>query len=159
MTRRIANPGMKRAHVIDCVAVVALCLGATGMTVTRTQDLQFGSFASSSSPGFVRVTPAGIVECGGGVACLGSSTAKPAIFQVSGATPGASFTVSMPASIQLSNGSQPLTVHAFTDSLGGTGVLNAAGDATFSVGATLDVNATQAQGSYSGSFEVTINYQ
>ena len=51
-----------------------------------------------------------------------------------------------------------MTVDTFTDDAGVNPKLPAGGSDTFNVGATLNVGATQAAGTYSGTFAVTVNY-
>ncbi len=55
-------------------------------------------------------------------------------------------------------GANTITVDTFTDDRGANPKLNNAGSDTFNVGATLNVGAAQAGGTYSGTFAVTVNY-
>ncbi len=57
----------------------------------------------------------------------------------------------------MSSGGNTMTVDTFTDDTPMNPNLSA-GDDTFSVGATLNVGATQASGTYSGTFDVTVIY-
>ncbi len=50
-----------------------------------------------------------------------------------------------------------MTIDTFNHDAGATPTL-AGGSDTFNVGATLHVGATQAAGTYSGTFSVTVNY-
>jgi hypothetical protein len=95
------------------------------------------------------------------VGCAG--TAAAGSFKVTGAA-GYSYSVALPAgSITLTEsaaGTATMTVGSFTAaSASGTETLNADGADTLTVGAALDVGANQAVGSYSGRFEVTVDYQ
>ena len=51
-----------------------------------------------------------------------------------------------------------MTVDTFNHDAGATPSLPPGGSETFNVGATLNVGATQASGTYSGTFAVTVNY-
>ena len=51
-----------------------------------------------------------------------------------------------------------MSVDTFNHDAGATPSLSGGGSDTFNVGATLNVGATQAAGTYSGTFDVTVNY-
>ncbi len=51
-----------------------------------------------------------------------------------------------------------MTIDTYTDDAGGTPQLSGSGSDTFNVGATLNVGASQAAGTNSGTFAVTVNY-
>jgi hypothetical protein len=52
-----------------------------------------------------------------------------------------------------------MALNGFTSSPAATGMLPGGGTLAISVGATMTVGNQQAPGSYSGTFNVTINYQ
>lgn len=135
----------------------------------RVQDLRFGQILPSTAAGVVRILPDGTRTRTGGVTLVGN-THQPARFagrgtynryvrirlaantvQITG--PGAPMTVS-----QLEIGSTPDTVVLSTAwnqfRIGSTnGIFN------FPVGGTLNVNANQREGNYSGTFHITLEYQ
>ena len=79
-----------------------------------------------------------------------------AAFDVTGE--GAStYSITLPSSATLSSGANTMTVDTFNHDAGATPTLSGGSD-TFNVGATLNVGATQASGTYSGTFSVTVNY-
>jgi hypothetical protein len=123
------------------------------VTVTSDgSDLDFGTIVSGAAASTVAVSSAGAVTCGGGLVCSGATTA--AGFDVTGTT-GETVDVSSDASVTLtgptSTMTASLTPSAATILLDGT-------DA-FTVGGTLNVGASQADGAYVGTFNVTVNYQ
>lgn len=132
---------------------------AEAISVTWSADLQFGDIVPGSTSGTVTVSPAGVRTVSGGVTALGGSYGA-ASFTVSG-EPGWSYTVTLPLDATMASGSSSMVVDAFTSSLDPdrVGTLDAAGNGTFTVGATLHVDAGQAPGTYSGSFLVSVDYQ
>lgn len=144
-----------------------LCLGACasasvkGQNVSNAGNLSFGTFAVGSA-GTVTVQPTGARSRTGGVYLLNQgSVAVAAQFSIKGKR-NTAYVISLPANntVYLSNGAgQTMGVNAFVSSNPSGGVLQGNGNGQFSVGATLSVGASQARGSYSGTFNVTVNYQ
>ncbi|MFN6377822.1 MAG: DUF4402 domain-containing protein, partial [Flavobacteriales bacterium] len=96
----------------------------------------------------------------GGVTLIeAGNVSNAASFDVNGYA-DASFTIEVPASIviETAGGAEQMTVDNFVSSLGADSVLDANGEATLNVGATLNVSAQQAAGLYSGSFDVIVAY-
>jgi len=60
--------------------------------------------------------------------------------------------------VTINSGANTMTVGMFTSNPSGAGTLSAGGNQTLSVGATLNVGAGQATGTYSGIFSVTVTY-
>jgi hypothetical protein len=91
---------------------------------------------------------------------LSSSPFSAAPFSVTGEN-NASFNITLPANntVQLTRtgGTEKMNVNSFTHNA--SLQLSGTGTATFKVGATLEVNANQVAGEYSGSFSVTVAYQ
>ena len=73
---------------------------------------------------------------------------------------GVSYSVTLPAdhTVLLVADANTMELNSFTSSVGATGTLDG-GSQTFTVGATLTVGNSQPAGTYSGSFEVTVNYE
>jgi Domain of unknown function (DUF4402) len=135
------------------------------------QDLDFGAIIPSGTAGTVTVPPTGARTSTGGVTVVPSSAYTPARFAGEGTT-GQLVAISVTAtSVNLTriSGTQTMAVDTFvigstpTMVLGTAPTLFTIGSSTgifnFPVGATLRVNANQAEGSYVGSFTVTLNYQ
>lgn len=142
--------------------VMACALAAVSMswaqTVTATQALAFGSFAAGTG-GTVTISASGARSQGGGVILVSSGGGSAALFSVSG-DPSATYSLSLPGNgvVTLSSGPNSMAVNNFTSNPASTGTLSMGGAQTVMVGATLSVGAQQASASYTGSFEVTVNY-
>ena len=84
----------------------------------------------------------------------------PAAFVVTGEQNN-QFVITLPTTANISDGIDTLVVDGFTSTLtDNTGVLDASGQATFKVGATLQaIDATATSGLYTGSATVTVTYK
>ncbi|OSZ78340.1 hypothetical protein CAP35_08780 [Chitinophagaceae bacterium IBVUCB1] len=133
----------------------------TPIAISKTADMNFGNIAvSSSSAGTVVLAPAGTRTTTGGVT-LPATTGSPAAaaFTVTGQG-SYTYAITLPSSATLSDGgSNTMTVNTFTSNPSSTGTLSS-GTQNITVGATLNVSAGQATGSYTTSspFTVTVNY-
>lgn len=123
------------------------------VTVTKADDLNFGKIIAGASDATVTLTSAGAFTCGSGLTCAGSHSA--ALFNVAG-TSGEVVTVSSDATTTLTSGSNTMTASL---SPSASTLTLAGGAAQFNVGGALTVAGGQAAGSYSGDFNVTVNYQ
>jgi hypothetical protein len=87
-----------------------------------------------------------------------AGTVTAAAFTVTGED-AYTYSISLPGSVTITSGSNSMTVNAFTSSPSPTGLLTG-GEQTLYVGATLNVAAAQASGTYVSStpFNVTVNY-
>lgn len=129
------------------------------ISISNLQALAFGKFAAGSG-GTVTVSPSGARTATGGVILLSSGSGSAASFRVSG-DPGLTYYIVLPANgvVALGNGTgQTMPVSDFTSSPAAAGQLDLSGVQTVSIGATLNVSAGQAAGNYSGSFDVTVDY-
>lgn len=133
------------------------------ITIESTQDLSFGNIIASAAGGTVTVAATSSTSASSisGVSFPtdeGAITA--AIFTVSGYANSA-YTISLPADNAVSltgpAGSTAMKITDFIHDAGLSPVLSSGSD-EFYVGGTLNVNADQAAGDYSGEFEVTVHY-
>ena len=141
-----------------CLAAQATAqAGATicpGLAITNVKGLEFGVIAPEAA-GNVVVSPSGSRTASGGLKLLDSGdTEFAAEFAVAGAI-GATYSVGLPSTISITCGSHTMTVGEFAASPAGN---LAGGSEVLRVGATLAVEANQPPGRYTGSFEVTVNY-
>lgn len=127
------------------------------VSVESTQPLAFGSFAAGN--GSVSISTAGVRTTTGEVVALSAHPGQPAQFLVTG-DPNMTYAITLPAdgTVTLSNGVTDMPLSGFVSDPAGSGVLSGSGSQVLSVGATLGVSAGQPPGSYSGSFNVTVNY-
>ena len=154
------------AAVAGIVAGVAVSVQAAGdngnatatiiapIAIANTTDLAFANVVASGDADTVVVSPAGGRTCGGFLTCAGTVSAG--AFAVTGGS-GATYAITLPASTTVTFGANNMTVSAFTSTPSGTGTLTG-GAETVSVGATIQVGASQAQGSYTGTYSVTVEY-
>jgi len=135
----------------------------TPISITKTVDLNFGNVAvDASNGGTVIMAPAGTRTTTGNVslpATSGSPTA--ASFTVNGQG-NYTYAITLPSSpVTIDDGnSHTMTVTTFTSTPSTTGTLSS-GTQTLNVGATLNVSAGQATGTYTtgaSPFTVTVNY-
>ncbi|MGH1403682.1 MAG: DUF4402 domain-containing protein [Alphaproteobacteria bacterium] len=125
--------------------------------ITENQAMDFGVLVMSNGNGdTLSLSPDGsITNTNGNVSPIGNT--QYAVFSASG-------TPNTPLSISFQNGSltgnsNTITLHNFNHNAGTSPTFNNSGTLTFHVGADLEVNANQETGSYSGNYQVTINYQ
>jgi hypothetical protein len=137
----------------------------TPIAINKTVDMNFGNVAASGALGTVVLAPGGGRTPAGGVTLPATAgTVAAASFTVTGQA-NFTYSITLPVGAStISNGVQTMTVNAFTSNPTPTGLLTL-GTETLTVGATLNVAANQAAGTYtsgaaggSGPFTVTVNY-
>lgn len=134
-------------------------LSALGLLAVN--PLEFGGFTSGAA-GTVVLSPLAIRTATGGVTLYESSITPTAASYTLTGSPNTNYTIVVPTTDQLLihvGNSASMAAHLFTCSyptLAST--LNNAGTGAFTVGATLDVGASQAAGLYIGTFDVIIAY-
>ena len=143
-----SRAGTAAARIIRPISIVPIA------------SLRFGVIARPSTAGTVTVSPASVVTTTGGM--IGSNAinqgalaARAGTFTVAG-EPGATFGVILPPTTTVSAPGGTMIINLFTvGALAGS----AAGTLNIAVGGTLAVNANQAIGSYSGTYQITAAYQ
>ena len=135
---------------------------AAQLSLVNTRSLNFGRFVASSG-GSITVSPIGARSRSGGVILMNSAGAGSAGFSLStlnGSGATKSVIVSLPGDgvVVLTNGQFTMPVRNFVSGSGTVLSLPPLG-AVIDVGATLTVAPNQPAGSYSGSFQLTVNYQ
>ncbi len=133
------------------------------LTITKTVDMKFGQMTSPAGTADVVLTAAGAISSTGALTLITGSPVSAAEYDVAG-TEGATYAITLPADgvVTLTGAGVPMDVKTFTSSkalnVSTLGVAVAGVNDSFSVGATLVVNDAQAQGVYSGTFNVAIAY-
>ena len=124
--------------------------------ISNTAGMNFGRVAPTGVAGTVVLDTAG-GQTATNVDLISGGTVAAARFVVRG---GASegYSITLPASATISSGANNMTVDSFTHDAGGSPALDGRGNDSFNVGATLNVGAAQAAGTYTGAFAVTVNY-
>lgn len=126
------------------------------ITLTNTGGLNFGRVLPYGSAGIVFVSTNGTGSASN--AYISDATnIRASSWAVTG-IPGAPFAVTLPTSVTISNGTENMTVTSFNRSGATQLFLDAAGNNNFAVGARLNVGANQPVGTYTGTFNVTVNY-
>jgi hypothetical protein len=126
--------------------------------ISKVADLKFGNIAAGPSAGIVEISTNDNRTSNGGVTLIAAgNVSNAAAFDITG-YPNATFTISLPENISLTSGSDQMEVNNFVSDLGNNSTLDNAGEAQLKVGATLNVEANQAVGLYTGSFDVTVAY-
>lgn len=127
--------------------------------VTKNGDLNFGTFISPGSSGTVTVSYAGARSSTPGITLRSGSAVTAASFTVTGSN-NSTYTITLPANntVVITSGGNTFTLTNFTCSAPLTGRLGPGNTTlTFTVGATAMVTSSPASGSYSGTFNVTVN--
>ena len=133
---------------------------ASSITATAGQTLEFGSMTVGASGGTVTVDPSGTrTSTGADLQPFGIGY-RAATFDVSGSA-NYTYAITLPGSVTITNTGgtgETMTVDSWTSTPSGNGTLDGTGNQTVQVGATLNVGANQAVGTYSGTFTVTFAY-
>lgn len=128
------------------------------ITIATRSGLGFGDISSSGAAGTVILAPSGTRTATGGTTINTATAAYPAAFDLQGIA-NASFSITLPSSIVLSDGTlSTMTVDSFTSTPSVSGSLDSSGQLTLLVGGTLNVAGNQSFGSYSGKMAVTVDY-
>lgn len=143
-----SSPGSSRSIVLN------------PLTATTIQDLDFGQLIPGATAGTVIIDPANSARSAtGGVLAAGGAPSA-AIF-VGVARPNRMVNLRLPnGSITLSNGTGgTMSVSNFVTDGNRNRRTDANGIVSFRVAATLNVAANQADGAYTGTFDITLNLQ
>lgn len=125
------------------------------VTLTQDQGLDFGVVASSAAAGTVTLpTGSNTRTCSASVTCVG--TANRGQFTVSNAASGFLVGITVPASTTLTGAGAPMSL---TLSPSITSFTSTGASQVFFVGGTLSVGAAQAAGTYTGTYNVSADYQ
>jgi hypothetical protein len=133
----------------------------TPIAIATTGPMIFGNVVATGTAGTVTLSIGGDRGKTGGVTLPGTAIDfNAASFEVTG-TGDYGYAITLPingeVTLKATVGTGEMAVTDFTDSLAGIGNLKE-GKQKFTVGGTLEVNADQVAGAYTGSFNVIVNY-
>jgi Mat/Ecp fimbriae major subunit len=146
----LATPGAANAETATASSKAKVF---SNVTVTNSSDLNFGTIVTAASPSVVDISTTGARTCGAGLSCLGATSA--ADFTIGGSS-GQVTTISVSNSVTITSGTDTMLALLNPTSALVTLVSNSG---AFSIGGTLLVGGAQAEGTYTGSFTATVNYQ
>lgn len=131
----------------------------------KLEDLRFGAFAQPTAVSTITISPDGTATGTGEVATTMNMTQPPtgrgqAVFRVDG-SPNRAVVMLIPNTIIISNGTATMKVDQITDNRPNNGRprLDPNGVFYLNIGGTLNVDAMQMPGSYTGDFTVTVIFQ
>lgn len=160
------------------VAVVAACVGVlgssvvargatatgvvsaeivSGIAITPASELDFGQCVARGAVGQVVMTPSGTRSSGGSVILGNPRSGSPGSFHVAGAM-NTTYSIALPAYVRIRGGTASMIVDHFVSAPTMTGALGRLGYQVLMVGATLNIGARQAHGTYVGTYDVTVAY-
>ncbi|MFL6849406.1 MAG: DUF4402 domain-containing protein [Sphingomicrobium sp.] len=129
------------------------------VTVTKTKDMDFGVVAVTTAGTAVLEPNADAISSTGGVVLAGGN---PHSAEFAGAAQSSSVVniklPNKPSTLTRVGGTEIVTVNNFTIQGQSKRTLAKAQSFTFRVGGTLNVGANQAEGTYVGTFDVTVQY-
>jgi len=145
----------KIAILVTFHMCIPSALFAAATAVTKTQDLDFGKVVGGSGySGTVTIATSGTRSSSGSVIPMGTGF-SPARFSITGNV-GETYSLALPAGFTIVSGTSQMDVSAITYSIPVDGVIPAGGALPFTVGATLTVNGTQPNSTYSGTLTISV---
>lgn len=147
--------------------LVAVLLSAVGLKAAQAQSincvspLNFGSLASCAGTGTITLSPTGSLSTTGCVTTYGASEAVGRCIIQGQFFPVRPVQASVAnATVTLSNGTTTMKVTSFDVEASGNGPVTTQTTFLFTldIGGTLNVGASQAEGTYTGSMTINANY-
>ena len=127
----------------------------TAVTLTQNTGLNLGTIAPSAAAGTVTLpTGSNTRTCSASVTCVGTATRGQ--FTVAGAATGFTVGITVPTSTSLTGAGAPMGL-TLVPSI--TGFTSTGAPVVFFVGGTLSVGANQVAGTYTGTYNVSADYQ
>ena len=155
--RVMAQSPITQTVTNDARAEVLNAIGLTAVNI-----LEFGGFSSSGTAGTVVLTPLSVRTATGGVTLVTTSTTPTAASYTMTGSPSTHYNIVLPTGnimITRVGNSATMAVNTFTCSYASlSSTTTTAGTDAFTVGATLNVAASQLPGTYVGPFDVSVVY-
>ncbi len=178
MLDRTQNRAKKPRHRTTALLAAAFCCVAPAWAATapgsgratiitagqlvKSQDLRFGLIIPSATVGTVTINPATGARSNTGTLVLAGTGYGPAEFTALGNPNQNNFLqLVMPTgnlTLNRAGGGATMTVNNWTFSGSGVSALNAQGFYIFRIGGRLNVGANQLRGTYTGTFNMTVNF-
>ncbi|MBN2666494.1 MAG: DUF4402 domain-containing protein [Bacteroidales bacterium] len=157
----LAFAGTVKAQTATATSSAAAVIIAP-LSITNTAGLHFGTIMRSGTAGTVTIAPDGTRSDDGGGGVTLSALApvhSAATFDVEGED-GRTVTITLPGTITITNlAADDMDVDTFVSDPDAANPVTLTGAATvLRVGATLNVGANQPSGEYTGTFNVSVNY-
>lgn len=164
-TTAFATPAFAQSTGSDTATAEARGLVLQPLTLTKVDDLDFGTILASTVAGSVTIDEdTGGRSVAGGVTAVASNVGDRALFAGAG-TPGqqVSLTLTQPVGgvlVSTSNSSDTITVSSLVLDNGGLGTrtIGALGAFQVGVGGSFAIAAGQPNGLYTADFDLTANY-
>ena len=153
----LAQPALAATPVTNATATTAIL---RPINVIKRADLDFGYVASGTAAGTIVIDPnTNLATAAGGALLLGGSPHAAAFIGAAGSSSVVNIKVPrQPVTLTRSGGTQTMTVSNFTvEGLDKRTVARATAF-EFRVGGTLNIGANQVEGTYIGTFDVTVQY-
>ena len=160
----LGTAGVAAAVLIPLSIAPRQAMAALSILVSVSVELHFGTLTDTGAGGTAVINTAGARSVTGSVSGIaGAGLESNGVFNVSGST-GVAIDVSMTApTFVVSNGGDNMNVNNFhlVTNAGGIHetITLGAGSNTYPLGATLNVGAAQAAGTYTGTYTLSVNYQ
>ena len=140
----------------DTVAGTANAEIRTPVVLTEDTQLDFGIIELAGGAGdTINLDTANAASAFGSSTLAG--TAASGVWSATG-TSLTAVSISFSTGDTLTGLGTAMPIGGFAHNAGGSPALDASGDLSFNVGASLTVNASQTPGTYSGAYSVTVNY-
>jgi hypothetical protein len=129
------------------------------LTITSVRDLDLGTIVLSGTAPYtdtIGITRAGAFTCGANTTCSG--TTKTARYTMTG-TRDQKVSISVSSTIDLTNQTQTSSPLTLTVDAPAVALLDATGNGGFNLGGSIQVTDATVDGVYTGTFDVTADYQ
>jgi hypothetical protein len=129
------------------------------LIITQTNGINFGDVVAGAAISTIQVDTSGTPSVTLGDAQLAGGTVLSGAYTLSGQA-SKSYSITLPTlAVNITSGGNTMTVTAFNHNAGAAPALDGAGAGGFNVGATLNMSAGQAAGTYTGTWPLIVNYQ
>jgi hypothetical protein len=126
------------------------------ITLTQVESLRFGTVLPFGRNGWIRIATNGVTSDSN---ALSTADGAPSLWTIEGIN-SAPYDIAMPLTAEVADGAGNIMAVNNFKRTGGIGqlFLDAAGEASFAIGADLQVGKNQPAGDYTGTYQVTVSY-